>query len=977
MEAFDSCSNQPSAIFGFQLDPMFLKSPFDSISLSSNTGLDTYPHTAQTFPHSQQPLVGVIDTGFGANAHGTQVAEAIAHSNLLTPNLRFQPPFAQTPYWLGDGVGTGQWADSLTNFVDAAKASGQPHAVVNLSFDLTQINPDGSVTTRHELTEKEQAALTYAHDNGVLIVASSGNQNGEISALGQASQEFDNIITVGAADGRQKADYSSYGKGLDLLAPGSMGGSSLTGTSLAAAEVTATVAQMWAANPHLTEPEVIKIVESTASDLNTSGWDEQTGFGLLDTPKAVNLAQKTQPETNAFSELQLQYTIPLWKNTDGAIASERPDRPPHKVVAGDTLWDIAQKELGSGTRWHELRKADGSPFTPEEALHLQIGSLVYFPDSFPTGSNTPSGSSTPTQTQPQQPATPISVPENPQTGSTTPSGSSTTTQAQPQQPTTPVSISETPQTDANTTTGSFTTTQTQPQQPTTPVSISETPQTGSTTPTGSSTTTQTGQPPTVQTGQQQAYIVQPGDTLWGIAQMKLGDGTRWHELHKTDGSPFTPEEALHLQIGTSVYLPENSPANSGLSTGSSATTQVRQQQPYVVQKGDTLMGIAKSELGNSSRWHELHKADGSAFTAADARHLQVGTLVYFPESSQSGSGTATLFSPTAQMGLLAPLTPCQGIQITSTSTQHQAIEANFQQSHPFAEAEFVIPGASRNPPKQGQAQQDGHADIVDRDPYVHSWDYNEVYEIEPREEILQGLGELQHYIGAAKQNCNHVGEVWKPGTSHYSAVIPWTDSNGNPLRLFAYTEPELPGLILYQKLTNQDPVPVYSPVGVPFRIGDEVYTLHYMVRQGTGSQQRPQPQPVFQPQPQPSLPAVRTGIQHAPGHEPVAFSPDDNPGLVTNSPPPRSRTPQPAAPDIWKEVGDFIHQVVQRGADAQAAAHSFVVQHPEAVPLLLTGATVIVVATLGEDIVTGGLGILDDAPSFAVAYALAQAAIAA
>jgi len=38
--------------------------------------------------------------------------------------------------------------------------------------------------------------------------------------LGRASQEFDNIITVGAFDGSQRADYSSYGAGLDLLAYG-------------------------------------------------------------------------------------------------------------------------------------------------------------------------------------------------------------------------------------------------------------------------------------------------------------------------------------------------------------------------------------------------------------------------------------------------------------------------------------------------------------------------------------------------------------------------------------------------------------------------------------------------------------------------------------------------------------------------------------------------------------------------------------
>jgi hypothetical protein len=48
--------------------------------------------------------------------------------------------------------------------------------------------------------------------------------------------------------------------------------------------------------------------------------------------------------------------------------------------------------------------------------------------------------------------------------------------------------------------------------------------------------------------------VQPGDTLWGIAQDQLGDGNRWQELRKPDGNPFKPEEAINLKIGDQVML---------------------------------------------------------------------------------------------------------------------------------------------------------------------------------------------------------------------------------------------------------------------------------------------------------------------------------------------------------------------------------------------------------------------------------------
>lgn len=125
------------------------------------------------------------------------------------------------PIWLGRAIGSGKWAESLREFVDAAKASGQPKAVVNLSFDLTQTNPDGSVTTRYELTPQERQAIEYARQNGVMIVVAAGNNGATMSALGQASQEFDNIITVGSINyNGDRADYSSFGYGLDFVARG-------------------------------------------------------------------------------------------------------------------------------------------------------------------------------------------------------------------------------------------------------------------------------------------------------------------------------------------------------------------------------------------------------------------------------------------------------------------------------------------------------------------------------------------------------------------------------------------------------------------------------------------------------------------------------------------------------------------------------------------------------------------------------------
>ncbi|MBD2054550.1 S8 family serine peptidase [Oculatella sp. FACHB-28] len=233
------------------------------------------------------PYVGVIDTGFKAQDHGTQVIDVI------------QRVGHQFPDWLADSVGTGTWSKSLVNFVDAAKARGHSNAVINLSFDLTQINPDGSVSTRLELTAEEREALKYAQANRVLVVASAGNQGEAMSALGQASQEFDNVIAVGASEGGKRAEYSSYGAGLDFVAAG-QGGEAM-GTSLAAARVTGAIAKTWDANPQLDYRQVVQALESTAIDLQQPGRDSETGYGQVNISAAIDLAEDLTPQPRSLS----------------------------------------------------------------------------------------------------------------------------------------------------------------------------------------------------------------------------------------------------------------------------------------------------------------------------------------------------------------------------------------------------------------------------------------------------------------------------------------------------------------------------------------------------------------------------------------------------------------------------------------------------------------------------------------------------
>jgi len=346
------------------------------------------------FAPANQPLVGVIDTGFAGNntdidyeriilgqdrvdgdnnpllaadegnEHGTHVLGIIGATQ--NNGIGIDGINDDAPIWLGRAVGSGKWAESLVEFVDAAKVSGQPNAVVNLSLDLTQTNPDGSVTTRYEFTPQERAAIEYARQHNVMLVVAAGNDGGVMSALGQSSQEFDNIITVGAAErvndevalskAYDRAEYSSYGNGLDIMAPvgdyelSTVGDSvgTMAGTSVATAKVTGAASQIWAANPQLSYRQVIEILKKTATDLAETGFDTATGAGLLNMVAAVQLAKATKPEDYDPAP----FLIPTTWSGQGKVTVRERAVNSNSIYLSTDLGEIVQFDLGTGQKRH-------------------------------------------------------------------------------------------------------------------------------------------------------------------------------------------------------------------------------------------------------------------------------------------------------------------------------------------------------------------------------------------------------------------------------------------------------------------------------------------------------------------------------------------------------------------------------------------------------------------------------------------------
>lgn len=349
------------------------------------------PSTAQKTYTSSLPLIGIIDTGFSANNpdldysriilgkdwvdkdanpllkigegddHGTQILNIIGATR--GNSVGIDGINDRSPLWLGRAIGSNNWAQSLIEFVDEVKKNKYPNAIINLSFDLTETDMNGKIKIRSELTALERAALVYAQQNHILVVVAAGNDGKEMSALGQASVEFDNILTVGAANQGVSASNSNYGIGVDLVAEGNS--ETRSGTSIAAAKVTSAASLVWSANPQLNYKQVIDSLKKTATDLSIPNWDYKTGVGLLNISAAVNLARATAPKIYAsrssellqsfmdeleipaderpaiqelfyYFEMQTKLTATNWANPNGSIATERASDGNDVIVGAGT-----------------------------------------------------------------------------------------------------------------------------------------------------------------------------------------------------------------------------------------------------------------------------------------------------------------------------------------------------------------------------------------------------------------------------------------------------------------------------------------------------------------------------------------------------------------------------------------------------------------------------------------------------------------
>jgi subtilisin family serine protease len=238
------------------------------------------------------------------SGHGTHVTSTIAATTNNGLGVAGVAPGATImPIRVLDAAGSGS---------DWAAAQGVRFAVdhgadiINMSF--------GSPNFSSVMAD----AIAYARGRDVTVVAATGN--GDANGIGGAVSypaAMPGVIGVGAVRyDRKRATYSNFGPDVDLVAPGgdvtvdqnadgygdgilqetlidgpgSFGYGFISGTSMAAPQVSAVAALLISRG--VEGPDAIEaVLESTAVDLGPPGRDDEYGAGLLQSGAAVRSTQ--------------------------------------------------------------------------------------------------------------------------------------------------------------------------------------------------------------------------------------------------------------------------------------------------------------------------------------------------------------------------------------------------------------------------------------------------------------------------------------------------------------------------------------------------------------------------------------------------------------------------------------------------------------------------------------------------------------
>lgn len=168
-----------------------------------------------------------------------------------------------------------------------------------------------------------ESAVNYANKNGCLIVSCSGNES---KMELQYPARFSGVISVGASHNKDKAFFSNYGQGLNILAPGMfIRGANLDGgyvermgTSASVPIVSGILSLILSKYPYISKQQLEKCIYYSASDIDKGaynyncGRDIYSGFGIINAHKALLAAKSLS--NNSLDNIQVDKFDKKWYN---------------------------------------------------------------------------------------------------------------------------------------------------------------------------------------------------------------------------------------------------------------------------------------------------------------------------------------------------------------------------------------------------------------------------------------------------------------------------------------------------------------------------------------------------------------------------------------------------------------------------------------------------------------------------------------
>jgi subtilisin family serine protease len=225
-----------------------------------------------------------------------------------------------------------------------------------------------------------ERAFGYAQEKGALVVVSAGNEAADTKGIEPANQP--GVLVVAATlPNDKRVGFSNWGEKVNIAAPGvdvlslRAHGTDLvrkvstdpaknkpreavvgkdeqyyraSGTSFAAPLVTGVASLMLAKNPSLTAVQIKRMLMMSADDIETPGWDQLTGYGMVNARKAL----EADPNYYLYAELH-------------RIAPAREGGRTVIQVFGTAMgsdWGDYRLEVGQGenpTSWKPAGKAAG------------------------------------------------------------------------------------------------------------------------------------------------------------------------------------------------------------------------------------------------------------------------------------------------------------------------------------------------------------------------------------------------------------------------------------------------------------------------------------------------------------------------------------------------------------------------------------------------------------------------------------------